>query len=230
MSEEESEKTCFVIGPIGDKGSEERKHSDRVFKNIIQPVVIDEYEYKTLSSNKISKPGSITIELINHLIDDFLVIADLTNYNPNVFYELAIRHAAHKPVIQLIKEGQPIPFDIADLRTIFINFDVDIIEERKRKLREQIQHLEENPKDYYTPISGAIIQKHLLKSGDELKESNAKIISMLEDIRSMIGKRTAPISSPIDSIKELDFNPDGTLRKGDNDFGQIDIEGDIPAD
>jgi len=53
-----------------------------------------------------------------------LVIADLTYHNPNVFYELAVRHLNKKPVIHLIKKGEKIPFDINDRRTIFYEFNV----------------------------------------------------------------------------------------------------------
>lgn len=195
MSEGESAKTCFVIGPIGDEESPERKHSNKVLRTLIKPVV-DEYGYRIVTSNEIPKPGSITPEIINHLIDDDLVIADLTTHNPNVFYELGIRHAAHKPFIHMIMEEQPIPFDIADMRTIFITFDAEIIKVRRRELKEQIEHLEENPEDFFTPISDTLLHKRL-SEGDELMKSNARIISMLEDIRSMIAEKTKPESLDI---------------------------------
>lgn len=47
-----------------------------------------------------------------------LCVTVLTYFNPNVFYELALRQCVGLPVICLIEKNQRIPFDIADLRVI----------------------------------------------------------------------------------------------------------------
>jgi hypothetical protein len=46
-----------------------------------------------------------------------LVIADLTNLNPNAFYEIG-RHMAQKPIIHMFQVGQKIPFDVSLYRSI----------------------------------------------------------------------------------------------------------------
>jgi hypothetical protein len=46
------------------------------------------------------------------------VIADLTGLNPNVFYEIGIRHMAQKPIIHIHEAGQKIPFDVSLYRSI----------------------------------------------------------------------------------------------------------------
>ena len=58
------------------------------------------------------RPGLITAQVIQNLVEWELVIADLSEHNPNVFYELAVRHALKKPIVQLIQAGQKIPFDV----------------------------------------------------------------------------------------------------------------------
>lgn len=65
-------------------------------------------------------PGSISKDIIQKIVDDDLVIVNLTGQNPNVMYELALRHASNKPVVILIRsdEIQNIPFDIKDERVI----------------------------------------------------------------------------------------------------------------
>src|SRR5207302_1901064 len=72
-------------------------------------------------ADKIAEAGMITTQIIQHLIDDAIVVADLTDSNPNVFYELAIRHSFRRPVIQLIQVGQKIPFDVAPPRTVAVD-------------------------------------------------------------------------------------------------------------
>ena len=70
------------------------------------------------------------------ILSDPLVVADLTDHNPNVFYEVAIRHAMQKPLVQLIDENQRIPFDVSDVRTIKVDItDLDSVERCKEMLQ-----------------------------------------------------------------------------------------------
>lgn len=114
-----SKKKCFVISPIGEDDGPIRRRSDQVLQYIIKPPV-EEAGYQLTRADKISEPGIITSQIIERVVEDDLVIADLTDWNPNVFYELAIRHAIRKPFVQLIKRGEKLPFDVAGTRTIFL--------------------------------------------------------------------------------------------------------------
>lgn len=89
------------------------------------------------------QPGLITSQILQHILDDDLVIADLTDHNPNVFYELAIRHAVRKPVVQVVHRGQPIPFDLAAARTVQVDLrDLDSVADAKEQIIGQIRSLE----------------------------------------------------------------------------------------
>jgi len=50
-----------------------------------------------------------------------LVIADLSFHNPNVFYEMAIRHFTKLPIIQICRKSDRLPFDVNQVRTIPID-------------------------------------------------------------------------------------------------------------
>jgi len=144
--------TCFVICPIGPKGSETRKRSDKVLRFIISPIA-DKVGLHLIRADQIPSPGIITDQIMKHLLEDELVIADLTDSNANVFYELAIRHVARKPVIQLIQEGEKIPFDAATMRTIEYSFDVERINATKEELENQISSVLHEPLQVATPFS-----------------------------------------------------------------------------
>ena len=105
-------KTCFVISPIGKTGDDIRKNADEVLEYIINPIC-KKYGYSVIRADKMANSGLITKAIIEQIISSDLVIADLTGSNPNVFYELAIRHSYRKPAIQIIKGTVDIPFDVA---------------------------------------------------------------------------------------------------------------------
>src|SRR5271157_4888904 len=113
-------KTCFIIAPIGDPDTEIRKRSNDLFNYVFEPACI-ECGYEAKRADQISEPGIILSQIHQHLLDDPMVIADLTGGNPNVFYELAIRHYINKPYVQIIETGERLPFDVAGIRTIEIS-------------------------------------------------------------------------------------------------------------
>ncbi len=183
MAKQGDIKTCFVIAPIGDEKSETRERSDKILKHVIIPVT-KECDYRTVRADKISEPGIITSQVIQHLIDNDLVIADLTEKNPNVFYELAVRHTVKKPVIQIIQAYESIPFDVSPARTIHFDYrDLDSVANCKEELMRQIHSVEKYPSKVDSPISMAIDLKSLYQSENLLEKSNAEIIYALQDIK-----------------------------------------------
>jgi flagellar biosynthesis chaperone FliJ len=202
MSEEQKERICFVIAPIGEEGGDIRRRSDQVLTHIIAPAAKN-CGYETIRADKISEPGIITSQVIQHLLEDPLVIADITGRNPNVFYELAIRHAVRKPIVLIIQVGEPIPFDVAQSRTIQVNHhDLDSAAHCRDELVKQIQAVEKNPADVDTPLSVAIDLQPLRKSDNPLEKSSVEIIAMLQDLRSKTVERNE-IASMQSTIRDL---------------------------
>jgi hypothetical protein len=114
-------KTCFVVSAFGAT-SEEQTRTQQVLHHLVRRVLTP-LGYAVVRADEIEDEGLITHQVIDHLLEDELVIADLTGRNPNVFYELAVRHAARRPVIHLITKGERnIPFDVANMRAISYAF------------------------------------------------------------------------------------------------------------
>ncbi len=114
------ETTCFYIAPIGADGSEARKHSDLFLGSLVEPA-LEEFGLRVLRADSIDSPGVITHQIIEYIVRSRLVIADLSFHNPNVFYELALRHAMKLPIVQLIRASEKLPFDVNQMRTIPID-------------------------------------------------------------------------------------------------------------
>lgn len=178
---------CFVISPIGDDGSPVRKRSDQLLKHIIKHVLeTAPFNFDVTRADDIQKPGLISQQVIELAIDAPLVVADLTDYNPNVLYELAIRHAAHKPVIHMIRVGQKIPFDIADQRTIYYDTEIGPAEEARVKLAQQVEAVLDDPTAVDNPISVARQLWEFKQSRNPVEQGIARILDEVSGIRAFM--------------------------------------------
>lgn len=127
-------KRCFVISPIGDENSDIRKNSDDLLDLIIIPA-LEVYNFEIIRGDKIPSPSVITDDIISLVQNADLCIIDLTNKNPNVFYECGRRHETAKPYLHIKRKGETLPFDLAGIRTI----DYDI--SSGRSIRESINQI-----------------------------------------------------------------------------------------
>ncbi|MFX0173637.1 MAG: hypothetical protein ACFE9L_17245 [Candidatus Hodarchaeota archaeon] len=187
-----TKKTCFVICPIGKEKSETRKKADQFLKYIVKKVFSEiQEEFEIIRADQISEPGSITSQIIEKLINADLVIADLTDFNPNVFYELGIRHSFQKPFIQIYNPVQRLPFDIQGLRSIPLDrTDLDSIENCKEELKKQIEVILRNPEKVISPVTSSINIQKLKESGSQTDSVLATIMEKLEWIDTKISTTT----------------------------------------
>jgi hypothetical protein len=181
-----SNKACFVVSPIGEEESDERRRADQVLKHILRPAA-EPYGYSVQRADEIDTPGMITTQVVERVSQDDLLIADLTNQNPNVFYELALRHALRKPYIQVIQKGERMPFDVAGIRTIQIDTnDLDVAENARKEIQQQIKSIEDNPSTIETPFSVALEMQNLRESDDPEKQAYADLINEIGEIKSYL--------------------------------------------
>lgn len=137
----ESQLTCFVIGPIGSAfaqhGSAAREtyeDSLHVMAEVIEAACA-RYGLRPVRADSLARAGEITTQIFRRLRDDDIVIADLTDANPNVMYELGLRHTRDKLTIQIGEFGR-LPFDVSTIRTIqFSRSPVGLIKARDELIR-----------------------------------------------------------------------------------------------
>ncbi len=151
------ERIAFYISPIGDEDSEHRKHSDLLLGSVVEPA-LEELGLTVVRADKIDQPGIITNQVIQYLFQSRLVIADLSYHNPNVFYELAIRHMLRKPVVQLMRKSDRLPFDVNQVRTIVIDTTdiyslVPQIDAYRSQVAAQARQALDNPDGVDSPLT-----------------------------------------------------------------------------
>ncbi|MCP4612645.1 MAG: nucleoside 2-deoxyribosyltransferase [Planctomycetes bacterium] len=197
----EQHKTCFVICPLGEENSDVRRRTDLIFKHIVMPA-IGTFGFAAIRADRISEPGIITSQIIQHIIEDDLVIADLTGRNPNVFYELAIRHSIRKPLVQIIQKGEQIPFDVAGMRTISVDHrDLDSVEAAKCEIEKQIESIMKMKlEDIESPISVSLDLQALRSSDRPEDRSMAEFVSEMSELRTDVKCMYEKLSSPEDLL------------------------------
>ena len=151
------ENMCFYITPIGGEDTDDRKHSDLFLNSIVEPA-LEPLGLRVVRADKIAEPGIINKQIIEYIYKAKLVVVDLSYHNPNVFYEIAMRHMFRLPTVQIIRKADRIPFDLNQIRTIAIDTTdiyslVPQIETYKSEIANQARQALNDPDSVDNPIT-----------------------------------------------------------------------------
>lgn len=180
---EGQQKRAFIISPISGNEKLDRRHFDQVQRFLIKPVC-EENGYTCERADQLNRPGMITDHILDCIMEYELVIADLSILNPNVFYELAIRHATNLPVLLLAHKDTKIPFDVRQERAVFYSLDLDDLEQSKKQLDLLIKTVDSPDYENESPLKAKIqIESTKSVSSQEFMEKTYEII---EEVRNSI--------------------------------------------
>jgi len=132
---------CFVIMPFDTKKDADGNVIDfnAVYEYVIKRAVALVPGLTCLRSDDIDKPGSIHSRMIRSIYDSRVAIVDTSTLNPNVFYELGVRHALRKAVTVLIRRrGTTSPFNIEGMSSLEYSTDLEGADKAKNDIRDAI--------------------------------------------------------------------------------------------
>lgn len=133
-------KSCFIIMPFTRTFVKERElgkgELDFIYSEVIRKAVVDcHYKGKQVFTDIAryeSNIGSIISGIANNLNTADLVIADLSGLNPNVMYELGVRHTLKRGTIIITQDIKSLASDLRDYTCIEYSFSNDnVIEQQK---------------------------------------------------------------------------------------------------
>ncbi len=148
---------CFVLMPFGQKPNATGGiiDFDSVYRELIGPA-IENADLQPIRADEEMTGGIIHKPMFERLILCEYAVADLTTANPNVFYELGIRHAVRPcTTVLLFAETSRLPFDVAPLRALPYRLNAaglpDNVEKNRGALVERLKHARERA-DKDSPI------------------------------------------------------------------------------
>ena len=178
---------------------------------LLDPVLADEFEI--VRADLVNDPGDINKDIINRLHKSDMVIADLTDHNPNVMWEVGLRHAFNKPIVTICKSDQKFPSDLISHRHIPYDLsDPDELERNKVQIKRFVETAMKQKK-YVGPVAAALgmaaIQSEdvdaadvLLSIEDKLDEISAQFFDISMELSNV--ESAVPDEIPADTLQKID--------------------------
>ena len=138
-------KRCFVIMPFSKTSNEHTKeYWTKHFETFLKPLIEECAELEAYRSEPLR--GDILRQIISGLVVSAVVVADLTDGNPNVFWELGVRQSFKHGTVTIAEQGIKIPFDISVKATLFY-YPKDHIKNAKfiKQFKRAIMHCLSHP-------------------------------------------------------------------------------------
>ncbi|MGW0908436.1 hypothetical protein [Streptomyces sp. NPDC002853] len=217
---------CFFIAPIGSEGSDERNRSDGVLEFIVKRAA-QELELTAVRGDQIAEPGQINLQVLDHILRAKAAVADLTGLNPNVFYELAVRHTAKLPVVLIADKECDIPFDIAQMR--IISFDYTDLRSADNCRAQIVTHLRQalTSGNTESPIS-TTLDVLSMQVGNPVERSVAEIVTSVEEMART--QREMLVQMDRMAIRPRGRRSDSAIEHALNRALKIRRGGDLPSD
>jgi hypothetical protein len=146
-------RVCFVVSPIGQRGTENYEIFRRVLDTLIRPAVErSALRLRVIRADEIHQPGSFIRDVVEYIANAHTVIVDLTGQNANVFYELGVRHALSPRTILIARSESDIPADLREYRTLIYGNMADAGAELPDTLGKYLKAIERRPDQPDNPV------------------------------------------------------------------------------
>ncbi len=173
--------------------------------------------FEAKRADDLYRPGNIVNDIWTYTKEATVLLADLTNKNPNVFYELGLAHAITKPAVLITASMDDVPFDLRSLRVIDYDKNSpnwgDLLQDRITKaLLETLT----NPKDAIPPTFFEVDKTDKIKvsaESKELLEIRNELDLIKREVRSSDIRRRRSRSEFIDP-EEAELLIKSFLKKG----------------
>ena len=176
-----SKKKCFVIMPFSKTKSCTKEEWTGIFKGIIKPAV-EESGLGYECERSVAERENIIKGILEALNKANIVIADLTDNNPNVFYELGVRHTLTNRTILIAQGEEHIPFDLRPYPTTFYSKSLTNIEEFKSEIKKKLEDIEKNPERSDNPVADFLRDRNVVLLSAEKSANVKKLCALVSEL------------------------------------------------
>ena len=213
---------CFVIMPYGKTEEDKKKYSllYRFFiRDAVEQLNINDLKIECIRSDIEGRGGHILSNVIDDLTESDLVIADISDLNWNVAYELGIRHALRRSGTILICNDQTVlPFDIQSMNFFIYPTDwLAGIDELVEKLRKVISSRINHSNHCDSPVH----ERYTLLPGDVIKSFNEATDDDLKAAKQRIAQLERELSETHEKIESMGLSLSGTSSSSSKGLSQV---------
>ena len=232
---------CFVVMPFGEKpfndGSGRTYNFDKVYKILIQKAIF-RAGMEPIRADEHERSGLIHSDMFKDLRDQPVVLADLSLDNPNVFYELGIRHVmSHNGTVLICNKETKLPFDVRLSRVVFYEYDgkaldweevEDVVPKVQRALESALTGKSDSP--VYALLETVLRKQKVLPPYEASFARHNNPAEELVEFQELVATYWMEDQEPFDKLKEEHWDTVfGTRAMGYYCIKQIE-DGHIPPE
>lgn len=173
-------KLCFVIMPFSATKRCTTEEWTEIFENIHKPAIIGSRLGYKCERSKI-RTGAFIKDILMQLNQADVVLADLTDMNPNVFYELGVRHTLRTRTILVSQTMDDVPSDLKQYGVITYNTTPNGVTEYKKEISKILKDIRNNPDRPDNPVSDYLNLKTIVTDLSEAKTIEKKLIALVSE-------------------------------------------------
>ena len=198
VQHEEQSRTCFVIMPFSETTKEHTEdYWTKHFNSYLKPLIEECLELEAQRSEPLR--GDILRQIITDLVTCPVVVADLTDYNANVYWELGVRHSFKHGTVTIAQYGTELPFDVGAQGTLFYHpqdhvKDADFRRRFKEAIQDCLSHPERPDSHVLETITGRGTLFEIFRRDEAMRRLDAVLsecnwnVSLLKEVMNQAQK------------------------------------------
>jgi hypothetical protein len=176
-------KKAFVIMPFSETASCTKAQWTEIFEDIFRPAFLDlGYACER------AKPsiGNLTGSIVEQLRTSRIALADLTDRNPNVFYELGVRHALRRGTIIVSQDEKHVPSDLRGYWFLPYGVRPAEVREFKANIARVVKEFDAAPERSDNPVADYLQKENAVVSDYAQRENLNKLSALSTEITGNI--------------------------------------------
>lgn len=171
------DKKCYVIMPFSTTTDQHSEKYWTIFYGIIKNIM--ERNGYSCTKSEVG-PYKLFSEIVKDIESSDVVIAVLTDFNSNVWYELGIRHTLKTGTVMLLQEGQKVPFDVSDFGIIFYEDSIGLEQHLKPPIEKYLRKLNDGGCD--SPVISVLNSKAYCNVEKKLEEMESLLWRLIREM------------------------------------------------